>query len=109
MSIIKTLTLADDNLVINLDETETNYREFIIHQESVFDGAILKIGRLLLENAGVTSLGYTDILDPFDKTISLSFTNAGAGNVLSSLVRKGKIKFYLSGATASTNIILEVL
>jgi len=97
-----TLTQADDEVEIDLTDFIQSAREFVIGDNSEFDGATLKIARYISDNTG-----YTDYVSPETGEV-VEIIGSGAGYALGFLHKAGKIKFYLENAGASTDIKIDL-
>jgi hypothetical protein len=98
-----TLNSANPSQEINLSEIKCNIREFVIGQNSIFDGGGFKIQRFISNNTG-----YTDyILPTTGETFIFNFFGSGIG--LGFFTIKGKIKFILENPGDATNITIDLL
>jgi hypothetical protein len=100
--IILTQTAPEYTIEVEKDLNMQNPREFVIGGNSVFDGATLKMQKLLSDHTG-----WTDYVNPATGDI-VEFT-IGAGYAITFYDKVGSIKFVATGSGINTDIRIDLI
>jgi hypothetical protein len=97
-----TLNQSTPTAAIDLSAVFEGPREFVIGDNSVFDGAILTVQRYISSNTG-----WTNYVSPQTGSV-VQITTTGAGRALNWLAKVGQFKFVVTGATSNTQIYIDI-